>query len=87
MRAVDVFDDGAQDSFYTRDQLLVAFSNHFALGAEIDLTVAIQNSPGKALRSLALGPAATFSPLETQKSAWNSQHDFVAGRLTATYLW
>jgi hypothetical protein len=91
-------DEGTQDSFYTRDMLLVALSNQFAVGAEVDLTVAIKNSPGKALRSLALGPTATYSPWEPftvglfvgyefQKSARNSEHDFLAGRVTVTYLW
>ena len=91
------FDVGAQNSFYTRDLLLVALSNHIALGPQVELTVAIKNSPGKALRALPIGAAANWSPadvftlglfvgVETQASARNAQHDFLSGRLTASVL-
>lgn len=94
----DLFDDGSQDSFYTRDMILVALSNAWALGPQVELTVALQNSPGKALRSLPIGAAVNTNPVEpltlglflgfeTQKAARNSEHDFLAGRLTATLLW
>lgn len=94
----DLFDDGSQDSFYTRDLVLVALNNTWAVGPQVELTVAMQNSPGKALRSLPLGATVNLSPVEpltfglfvgyeTQKAARNSEHDFVAGRLTATLLW
>jgi hypothetical protein len=94
----DLFDQGSQDSFYTRDLLLIALSNAWAVGAQVELTVAMQNGPGKALRSLPLGAAVNSSPVEpltfglfvgveTQQSARNSRHDFLTGRLTATLLW
>jgi hypothetical protein len=94
----DLFDDGSQDSFYTRDMVLVALNNTWAVGPQVELTVAMQNSPGKALRSLPLGAAVNLSPVEaltfglfagfeTQKVARNAKHDSLAGRLTATLLW
>jgi len=94
----DLFDDGSQDSFYTRDMVLVALSNTWAVGPQVELTVAMQNSPGKALRSLPIGATINMNPVdpltlglfvgfETQKVARNSEHDFLAGRLTATLLW
>lgn len=94
----DLFDDGSQDSFYTRNLVLVALSNAFAVGPQVELTVALQNSPGGALRSLPLGVAVNLNPvepltlglfagIETKMAARNSQHDFLAGRLTATLLW
>lgn len=94
----DLFDKGSQDSFYTRDLLLVAIDNTWAVGPQVELTVAMHNSPGKALRSLPLGAAVNLNPVEPltlglflgyefEESARNSKHDFVAGRLTATLLW
>lgn len=92
------FDKGSQDSFYTRDLVLVAADNHVALGVQAELTYATANSPAKHVRSLPAGVAANWSPcapltfglfagVETQKSAWNGPHDWVAGRVTATVLW
>lgn len=94
----DMFAAGAQDSFYTRDVVAVALSNHVALGVEAELTVALKNAPGGALRSLAVGPRVTVSPTEalalglfvgyeSQASARQSTDDFLAGRFTATLLW
>jgi hypothetical protein len=94
----DMFDDGAQDSFYTRDMVLVALDNHWALGVQAELSVALQNSPESALRSLSVGPRSNWSPVEaftlglyvgyeSQEIARNSENDFVAGRATATLLW
>jgi hypothetical protein len=94
----NMFDEGSQDSFYTRDLLLVATSNHFAIGGEIDLTVAIKNAPPSALRSLAFGPRMNWSPAdpltlglflgyESRESARNSEHDVLAGRASIALLW
>lgn len=94
----DLFDDGSQDSFYTRDLLLVALNNTWAVGPQVELTVAMRNGSGKRLRSLPLGATVNLSPadpltlglfagVETQKTARNSEHDLLAGRLTATLLW
>jgi hypothetical protein len=93
-----MFDRGSQDSFYTRELILLALSNRIALGPQAELTVALANSPRKHLRSFPAGVAANWSPcepitfglfagVETQKSAWNGDHDWLAGRLTATLLW
>jgi hypothetical protein len=94
----DLFDDGAQDSFHTRNTLLVALSPPLALGAEVDVTVALQNFTGCGLRSLPLGAVANlqlakpftlglFLGYEFQDEARNARHDFLTGRLTATLLW
>lgn len=93
----DLFDDGAQDSFYTRDMILVALSNSWALGPQAELTLAIQNGAGKTLRSLPVGVAINFAPVEaatfgvflgyeTQPIARNAEDDFMAVRVTATFL-
>jgi hypothetical protein len=94
----DLFEDGAQDSFYTRNLLLLALSKPVSLGLELDATVAVQNSAGNALRSLPIGVAGNlqivraftlglFLGYETQPEARNSRHDVLAGRLTGTLLW
>ncbi len=93
----DVFDKGAQDSFYTRELLLVALDNHWAFGVQAELTAALQNSPGKTVRGLPVGAVANFSPcelvtfglfvgVETQRAARNSEHDYLTGRLTSTWV-
>lgn len=94
----NAFDSGSQDSFYTRDLFLIALSNHLALGVQTELTIATANAPKKKVRSWPLGVAANWAPVEaltfgafagveTQKSAWNSEHDFFSGRFTTTVLW
>jgi hypothetical protein len=94
----DLFEDGAQDSFYTRNLLLFALSEPVSLGLELDATVAVQNSAGDALRSLPVGVVGNlqivractlglFLGLETQREARNSRHDILAARLTTTLLW
>ncbi len=94
----DLFDDGSQDSFYTRDAILVGLNNHWALGPQVELTVALQNATGQAVRSLPLGLRVNCSPAEPialglfagyefEKVARNSEHDFITGRITATLLW
>jgi hypothetical protein len=94
----DVFEEGAQDSFHTRNTLLVALSPALALGAELDATVAVRNFTGSALRGLPIGGVANvqlappftlglFLGYETQSEARNARHDVIAGRLTATLLW
>jgi len=93
----DLFDDGAQDSFYTRDMILVALSNSLALGPQAELTLAIQNGAGKTLRSLPVGAGVNFAPVEaatfgafvgyeTQPIARNAEGDVASVRLTATFL-
>lgn len=93
----DVFDDGAQDSFYTRELLLVALNNHWAFGVQAELTAAIRNSPGQTVRGLPVGAVANFSPrelvtfglfvgVETQSVARNSEHDYLTGRFTTTWV-
>ncbi len=92
------FDKGSQDSFYTRDCLLYAIDNHVAVGLQTEVTVATTPDSRKNLRSLPVGLAANYAPLEaltfgafvgveTQKSAWNAPHDLLAGRLTVSLLW
>jgi hypothetical protein len=94
----DLFEDGAQDSFYTRNLLLVALGEPLALGLELDATVAVQNAAGDCLRSLPFGVVGNvqllraftlglFLGYETQREARNARHDVIAGRLTATALW
>jgi hypothetical protein len=94
----DVFEKGAQDSFHTRNALLVALSPPLSVGAEVDVTVAVRNFTGSALRSLPVGAVANvqiaspftlglFLGYETQGEARNTRHDFIAGRFTATLLW
>ena len=94
----DLFDEGAQDSFYTRDMLLVALSNYWALGVQTEVTVAMKNGPDDKLRSWPVGARVNWSPVEqaafglfvafeTKKQARNSEDDFMSGRLTATYYW
>jgi hypothetical protein len=94
----DVFEAGGQDSFHTRNTLLVALSPPLAVGAEVDVTVAFRNFTGSALRSLPIGAVANvqlappftlglFLGYETQGEARNARHDVIAGRLTATLLW
>jgi hypothetical protein len=94
----DLFDDGSQDSFYTRDAILVGLSNHWAVGPQVELTVALQNASGQAVRSLPLGARINFSPAEPitfglfaayefEQVARNSENDFLSGRITATLLW
>jgi hypothetical protein len=94
----DLLEAGAQDSFYTRNLLLVALGEPVSVGFELDATVAVQNSAGDALRSLPLGLAGNvqvareltfglFLGYETQREARRSRGDFVAGRVTATALW
>jgi hypothetical protein len=94
----DLFDAGAQDSFYTRNFLLLALNNRLAFGPQFELTVALKNAPGKSLRSLPVGgrlnlafmPELTlglFLGYETQESGRNSEQDSVTGRITVVYLW
>jgi hypothetical protein len=94
----DLFEAGAQDSYYTRNLLLVALGEPTSVGLELDATVAIQNSAGDALRSLPFGVAGNvqvareltfglFLGYESQPEARNTRGDFVAGRVTATALW
>jgi hypothetical protein len=94
----DLFEDGAQDSFYARNLLLVALGEPLSLGLELDATVAVQNGAGDTLRSLPIGLVGNvqivraftlglFLGYETQPEARNSRHDVIAGRLTTTLLW
>jgi hypothetical protein len=94
----DLFEDGAQDSFYTRNQLLVALNEPLSLGVELDATIVVQNGAGDAGRSFPVGVVGNvqvvravtlglFLGYETQPEARNGRHDFAAGRLTATVLW
>jgi hypothetical protein len=94
----DLFEAGAQDSYYTRNQLLIALVPEVSIGVETDITVAVKNSAGDAVRSwpvgvvtnMELAPTFTlgaFIGYETQPEARNSRNDSLAGRLTATALW
>jgi hypothetical protein len=93
----DLFADGAQDSYYTRNQLLLALVPEVSVGLELDLTVAVQSSAGD-VRSWPFGvvtnvqltrtfTVGAFIGYESQREARNSRNDWLAGRLTATALW
>jgi hypothetical protein len=93
----DLFVDGAQDSYYTRNQLLLAPVPEVSVGLELDLTVAVQSSAGD-VRSWPFGvvtnvqltrtfTVGAFIGYESQREARNSRNAWLAGRLTATALW
>lgn len=95
----DLFEAGAQDTLYAREALLVALNNQWAVGLQLELSVAVQNGPsGDPWRSFPIGAVANveisrswtlgwFAGWETQPEARNGKHDGLAGRVTLTGLW
>jgi hypothetical protein len=95
----DLFEAGAQDTLYAREALLVALDNEWAVGLQLELSVAVQNAPSAdRLRSFPIGAVANlevsqglslglFLGWETQLDGRNGAHDGLAGRLTVTGLW
>jgi hypothetical protein len=95
----DLFQSGEQDTLYLRQAVLVALNNQWAVGAQVEASVAVQNRPGKdTWRSVPVGAVAhlelsrswtvgLFAGWETQSAVHNAKHDGLAGRLTVTGLW
>ena len=99
LQLYDLFDAGAQDTLYSREALLIALDNSWAVGAQVEFSLAVKNAPSKdRLRSLPVGAVANlqvarwltlglFVGWETQPEARNGEHDGLAGRLTVTGMW
>ncbi|MEO8181174.1 MAG: hypothetical protein ABI895_20240 [Deltaproteobacteria bacterium] len=95
----ELFEAGAQDTLYAREALLVALDNEWALGLQLELSVAVKNAPSAdRLRSSPIGAVANlevsqglslglFVGWETRREGRNGDHDGLAGRLTMTGLW
>ncbi|MEY2936183.1 MAG: hypothetical protein RL033_6932, partial [Pseudomonadota bacterium] len=95
----DLFEAGEQDTLYAREALLVALDNQWAVGLQLELSVAVQNAPsGNRWRSFPIGAVANleisrawtvglFAGWETQPEARNGKHDGLAGRAMLTGLW
>lgn len=95
----DLFEAGAQDTLYAREALLVALDDDWAVGPQVEFSVAVKNAPsGHRWRSLPIGAVANmavsqglslglFVGWETRPEGRNGDHDGLAGRLTLTGLW